>query len=251
MPNKVIPIITEGETDGCIVDAFEEAFYSERLSFTGVASGGDITLYKIHPENFRGLSGAGITGKVRTLIKQEIERRHEFRERDVIAVALLMDLDGAFIPDSQIFEGIELKYRADSIETNRVKEIRLRHREKKVRVSELVDNCSELKIGSKMVPFRAFYMSRNLEHALWDIADNLTGNAGKNRKRELSLAFIEKCESDPNYFKDLITSDAVLHGCSEYRNSWLWAFEGLHSLQRGSNVGLLPSELGFTWPDEC
>lgn len=45
MPNKVIPIITEGETDGCIVDAFEEAFYSERLSFTGVASGGDITLY--------------------------------------------------------------------------------------------------------------------------------------------------------------------------------------------------------------
>lgn len=69
MPNKVIPIITEGETDGCIVDAFEEAFYSERLSFTGVASGGDITLYKIHPENFRGLSGAGITGKVRTLIK--------------------------------------------------------------------------------------------------------------------------------------------------------------------------------------
>lgn len=50
MPNKVIPIITEGETDGCIVDAFEEAFYSERLSFTGVASGGDITLYKIHPE---------------------------------------------------------------------------------------------------------------------------------------------------------------------------------------------------------
>lgn len=153
MPNKVIPIITEGETDGCIVDAFEESFYNERLSFTGVASGGDITLYKIHPENFRGLSGAGITGKVRTLIKQEIERRHEFRERDVIAVALLMDLDGAFIPDSQIFEGIELKYRVDSIETNRVKEIRLRNREKKARASELVDNCSELKIGSKWFHF--------------------------------------------------------------------------------------------------
>ena len=32
MPNKVIPIITEGETDGCIVDAFEEAFIVSDLA---------------------------------------------------------------------------------------------------------------------------------------------------------------------------------------------------------------------------
>lgn len=68
MPNKVVPFIVEGPSDECVVDAFDEVLSEARVHFQGINSGGDITLYKIHPENFRSIPGKGIQGKIKNLI---------------------------------------------------------------------------------------------------------------------------------------------------------------------------------------
>ena len=249
MPNKVVPFIVEGQSDECVVDAFDEILSDARVRFQGISSDGDITLYKIHPENFRDLPGKGIQGKINKLIKREINKSHEFRERDILAVALLMDLDGALIPADCVTEGRVLEYMADGIRTPDIPGIRLRNSEKKTRIGELIAE-REISISSRKVPFRAFFMSRNLEHALWNISDNLAGEQGKEKKRRLSLEFIEHCEEDPAFFKQLLLSSDLLHDADGYKASWDWAFKGVNSLSRGSNVGLLPKEFGISWPDE-
>lgn len=249
MPNKVVPFIVEGQSDECVVDAFDEILSDVRVHFQGISADGDIALYKIHPENFHALPGKGIQGKIKGLIKREISKSHEFKERDILAVALLMDLDGALIPDDRVAEGRVLEYMADEIRTSDVPGIRLRNSEKKTRIGELIAE-REILFSSRKVPFRAFFMSRNLEHALWNISDNLTGEQGKEEKRQLSLEFIEHCEEDPAFFKQLLLSSDLLHGADDYKASWDWAFRGVNSLKRGSNVGLLPDEFGISWPDE-
>lgn len=250
MPNKVVPFIVEGPSDECVVDAFDEVLSEARVHFQGINSGGDITLYKIHPENFRSIPGKRIQGKIKNLIKREIDKSHEFKERDIFAVALLMDLDGALIPEDRVMEGLTLEYTMDGINTPDVSGIRMRNVEKKARIGELIGEREISLTSRRKVPFRAFFMSRNLEHALWNIPDNLTGNAGKEQKRQLSLEFIERCEDDPAFFKQLMLSSDLLHDADGYKASWDWIFSGVNSLRRGSNVGLLPEEFGISWPDE-
>lgn len=238
---KVILVITEGITDFCIPEAFDEHFSTRQ--FNGVAANGDVTVSRIDATSLRWATRGDLAKALRKIIADDIAQRHLYAIRNIIGVAQLTDLDGAYIPDERVVNGEEFLYLNDRIITPGVDGIINRNRLKRRRIDAL-RNIQELHLTRAIsVPYRLFYSSRNLEHAMHGEVDNLSVP----QKRNLSLLFSEKAQSDPEWFKSLVTSDDVLHGQTDYAESWEWATKGLNSLARGSNIGLLPEQFGLSW----
>lgn len=241
MSNRVFILLTEGESDECIADAFDECLSPH---FQGVPGHGDITVEKVSMgTDVRYMSTKAILGRIKTIIRDETTRMHEFTTRDIIAVAQITDLDGAYIPDSHVTEGDGLAYLPDGIETDHPESIIKRNRHKRSNMDGLCRQTSIKLASGRQVPYRLFYNSRNLEHAM----HGETGDLTPGRKRDLSLRLTERALDKPAWFKDLVTSEPVLHGLHDYAESWQWARQGTNSLARGSNIGLLPREFGLEW----
>lgn len=246
MKSSIFILLTEEESDLCVADAFDECLGSRmRLQFQGVPAHGDITVSRINVSGVSWPQAKNLAGTIKTIIKEESDRTHEFEMRDIIAVAQLTDLDGAYIPDAAVILGEKLRYLPDHIETPRPDDIKRRNQEKRRRMDMLRAWQSIRLTRGAEVPYRLFYDSRNLEHALHGEAGDLTPP----QKRDLSENLSEHAIADPGWFHELVTSPPVLHGHTEYHASWDWAAQGLNSLSRGSNIGLLPQEFGLEWKD--
>lgn len=99
-------------------------------------------------------------------------------------------------------------------------------------------------MDGRKVPYRIFYMSRNLEHAFLGRAQNLS-DAQKERYAALLNA---KFENDDKLFARVIEKLWNMHGSLDWSDSWQYVREGCHSLERGSNFHLLDEFLTSTEP---
>ena len=92
----------------------------------------------------------------------------------------------------------------------------------------------ELKHRKHAVPYRAYFMSRNLEHALYGSVREFSDD----EKRQLSAAFGKKYRNDPEGFIELLRSRDVKVPGDTVEETWHYAREGTNSLHRGSNLHL-------------
>lgn len=240
MRSSVFILLTEGESDMCISDAFDECLAPQ---FQGVSCHGDITVARINVGGVKWPQAKNLAGTIKTIIRREADQTHEFAMKDIIAVAQLTDLDGAYIPDDRVMPGPKLRYLSDHIETDNPQSIIERNQEKRRRMDMLCVWRSIKLIGGKEVPYRLFYSSRNLEHAMHGEA----GGLATGRKRDLALDLSSHAIRNPQWFKEYVTSAPILHGFNDYTASWEWARQGTNSLSRSSNIGLLPQEFGMEW----
>lgn len=241
MNARVFLLVTEGESDECVADALNECVGAR---FTGIAAHGDVTVMSVGTHGMAWASAKDTMGTIRGIIRGEAQRTHEFALRDVVGVAQLTDLDGAYIPDRLVKEGdMRLRYSDACIETCDVQGIIARNRRKR-HVMDLMSGWRSIRLtGGREVPYRLFYCSRNLEHAL----HGLPGDVGVDDKRILSTRVSAHAMRDPAWFHDLVGSPDVSHGVSGFADSWEWARTGVNSLARGSNIVLLPGEFGLKW----
>lgn len=89
-------------------------------------------------------------------------------------------------------------------------------------------------VEDEAFPYRVFFMSRNLEHALFGISVD----ADDDMKERLSRAFAEECRKNPRRFEGLLRNPEVCVP-GTYEETWGYIQEGVHSLERGTNLGLL------------
>ena len=83
----------------------------------------------------------------------------------------------------------------------------------------------------KGIPYRCYFMSSNLDHALYNM-QNLT----KEDKEEYSNRFYELFDGREMLFIDFLKED-VVNGCPDsFPASWRYIKEGLHSLERHTNL---------------
>ena len=88
-----------------------------------------------------------------------------------------------------------------------------------------LSRISKLTINRVRVRYLPFFMSRNLEHALY----GLQGDFDNETKGKLAHLFHLECQKNPRYFLD----------CLEEATCWA---AGANSLHRGTNLGLLFNE---------
>lgn len=189
------------------------------------------------------MTGPNMEKVIAKLINADIERRHVYTKNDVTAVVQILDLDGAFVPDGHVIQDEEpgkRRYTESGILTPNAAETIRQNHEKQKNIRSLI-SMENIRLGRKDVPFRPFYMSRNLEHVLWDEEQQLeAGDKSAYAKR----AF-RRYMKHPEELLALLRSQEVMHGFESFEESWDWPQADDNSLARGSNLGLLPDVLNL------
>lgn len=220
---KVVLFIVEGITDKTALgNVLSNLFNSETVRFA--MTEGDITTDKA-------VNSGNVLSNLNTVIKKALEK-NAFHTSDLLRVIHLIDTDGAFIPDTSVMENQDaesIEYTNNEILTTNRTSVLARNAKKKNLVSIL---RGKREIGKK--PYHIFYFSRNMEHSLHGERAELSPS----RKMELADQFDTKYGDNPQAFLELIRHGGFA-AQGDYEQTWNFIYEGIHSLERFSNLHTL------------
>jgi len=174
------------------------------------------------------------TRNIKEIIHKEIRKflnENHLVISDIVRIIHIVDTDGAFIPCDCIKhnQNENLLYLNDSIETSNVQNIIERNRIKTSLINKLI---STPKLFGK--EYEVYYVSRNLEHVLHDITDELENDA----KNELANGFVDKYLDHPEDFIAFI-SDPIFAVEGSIKETWDFIKANTNSLKRFSNLHIL------------
>ncbi|OZG68558.1 hypothetical protein [Bifidobacterium eulemuris] len=221
---KVVLLIVEGPTEETALGSVFQRLFSDSLVKFDVVHG-DMTVSQTSKEP---------RDRVRELILGELKRDRGYQWKDIAQIVQICDTDGAFIPDDLVLAGEAdaIEYREDRILTSKTESIRLRNRRKRESLRKLSD-ISCLTYQKHEVPYRIYYFSRNMEHALHNRSDSLSNS----EKSKLAQSFRRRFSNDLPQFKAFMRSPEVAVP-GDYQTTWSVLQEGVSSLRRGSNLHL-------------
>lgn len=163
-------------------------------------------------------------------------QRYPFKKKDICQIMHVIDTDGAFIAEERVAfcaDAKKIRYKLDCIETATTAYIKSQNRQK----SEVVQKLFKLSEVNR-IPYRLYYLSRNMEHVLHNRADICTDE----EKRDLADQFVVQYEDKPEDFRAFI-SDAAFAVQGSYQETWRFIFDGTNSLHRHTNLHLaLPNQ---------
>lgn len=152
---------------------------------------------------------------------------------DVRRIVHIIDMDGAFIPESDIIQTDDgkVKYNNQSIEYFEPNIIMNRNRKKariirKLLQVERIDN----------IPYKIYFASCNMDHVLFDDRNSNTADKGRN-------AFIFSNTEDINtkIYESVFANNIRAEGT--YMESWDMIMEDHNSLLRHTNINLFLKEI--------
>ena len=225
---KVLLFIVEGENDIAAL-----AYPLESLHKACTADGsiqfdftdGDITTSK--PMKFN-----EIKNKIAKIIRDYCQQSPRINKSDICEVVLLLDMDGAYIPDEAIVQSDEHKeafYGESTILHKYTDNVRIPHKRKRHNVDILI-NIRDVMGG---IPFSVYYVACNFEHVACGDA-NLTALEKSRAADDFAFKFGE----DANGFRSFFCDDDTLTLGKTYSDSWDAIREGLNSLHRHSNLNV-------------
>lgn len=225
--SKIILFIVEGMSDEvALAPALEQIITSTTVKFKVMRS--DITC------DF-GSTVKNIESRIKRLcVKKFLNENNQFTERDIYTIVHIVDLDGAFAPDSLIVEDTTLEktqYHDDCIVCkDRNLFIRTKNNKKLILLHLCTLKEIAIPYGIK-VPYFIYYMSCNLDHVLHD-----KRNSSIEEKKNNSIDFSDKYDS-PQAFENFFNEEKIkIDGT--YEDTWKYVQQGSNSLLRGSNFWL-------------
>lgn len=221
MPRKrIVFVIVEGPSDEEALGVLLNRFFDSNAVYIHIMHCDITSELDISPGN--------IVAKIGNLVRKYAGKT--FKYTDFSQIIHIADMDGAFIPDDAIVEDPTVEkpfYSITGIQTKNKIGIANRNRRKR-------ENLNRLSVTHKVwnIPYRIYYMSCNLDHALYGLL-----NSTADEKENNAFAFAKKYRDDIHGFVSyLCESDfSVIGG---YPESWKYIREGLHSLERHTNFGL-------------
>ena len=216
---KVIIFIVEGNSDKKALEKIFQKIYRNKdivFKFTD----GDIT----SDEN---MTGAKAVEKIYNKVEEYMKDKKLLRQH-IWQIVHIFDTDGTFIPDTAVVKGgtAQLVYTPTQICCKNVQKVLERNERK----SKLMDYLLRLK-DIKNIPYVGFFMSSNLDHALYD-----EQNLSQELKGEYADAFYTVFSGREELFIDFL-EDEVSNGVPDsFPSSWRYIKDGLHSLERHTNL---------------
>lgn len=219
---KVILVIVEGPSDDTALGSILGKIFEEHRVFVKVTFG-DITTDRYTTAN-------NVAGKLGDLVKAYAQSMY-FERKDFLKVIHIVDMDGAYIPDDAIVENSELNkslYSLTEIQTAKPENIARRNEKKR----NILNRISTLKKVWGSIPYQVYYMSCNLDHVLYNKM-----NISDEEKEENAYKFAEKYKNDIPGFLCFI-SESDFSRVDDYKESWIFIKDDVHSLERFTNLGL-------------
>jgi len=216
---KVVIFIVEGNSDKKALEKIFQKIYKHKnivFKFTD----GDIT--SDETMNIYTVCDA-IYDKVNEYTKDK-----KLQSKHIWQIVHIFDTDGTYVPDSAIVKGDSKKYvySPTEISCRNIQSVLDRNKRK----SKLMNFLLEQK-DIKGIPYIGYFMSSNLDHALYDeqnLADDLKG--------DYADAFYTEFVGREELFVDFL-KDEVVNGVPDgFPVSLHYIKEGLHSLERHTNL---------------
>lgn len=156
---------------------------------------------------------------------------------DIEEIIHIVDTDGIYIPDDCIME--KNTDRGGFVyETNKIcvpdKDRAIDRNKRKRNVIDKLVSLDHIFVDNKKVKYSVYFFSCNLDHYLYD-KRNLMGY----EKIAMAKRFSDMCIDDSQYFIDIMCNLINVPKMTSYKKSWEYIKKGIHSLERGSNLGVL------------
>jgi hypothetical protein len=221
MPRKkIVFVIVEGPSDEEALGVLLNRIYDSRAVYVQVMHCDITTELDVNAGN--------VIAKIGDVVRKYAGRT--FKPGDFSRIIHITDMDGAFIPDDSVVEDdavVKPLYSVTEIRTRSKSAIEDRNHRKR-------DCLNRLSSASRIwgVPYQIYYMSCNLDHALYGKL-----NSTDDEKETDAFAFTKRYRNDiPGFMNYISESDFSVAG--SYLRSWQYIREGLHSLERHTNFGL-------------
>lgn len=225
---KVVLFLVEGIYDETALYGIMETIINQNSTVKFHTLNGDITTRNC-------INETNVIAKINKFVSTYIDKENTFNAKDIHEIIHIIDTDGAFIPASSVEINNETQsniYTERKILTKNVA-AQQEMMEKKKRIVSRLNSINEIKIKQKQVSYHIYYLSRNLEHALWNNIQTLSCK----KKRVLAEWFDLQYADKPEDFKKFINSkDIAVPG--NYQETWTFIMTGLNSLHRHSNMHL-------------
>ncbi len=226
---KFVLIICEGPTDENALYRIMKGFFSPCEIRFHISHGDPLTSF---PDDKNPMI------RIRAMVNQE-KKKYALKDKDILAVIQITDTDGAYIPDSAVIDDPEadkIIYGNNEIRTKFTNSIITRNRKKRTNVDKLLPQYG---INNE-IPYRIYFVSRNLEHALYGRDEYLTDN----KKSYLADDFSDRFGKNWRLFLSYVEKECDPIG-KDYRDSWKKIREGTASLERHTNLNFLFEEFSY------
>lgn len=219
--DKVVVFIVEGATDKkALENIFKKIYRYKKIHFE--FTHGDIT-----SDEESNISN------VETIIYEHVNQYRKdkkLKKSDICQIIHIFDMDGAYIDESHIIEGetTELFYTTKNISCKNTGKAKKRNQHKS-KLMEYLLACDDI----KGIPYQCFYLSSNLDHALYN-----QQNLNDETKIAYANAFYEQFLGREKLFIDFLNMEVVNGVPENFPASWRYIKEGLHSLERHTNLNI-------------
>ncbi len=219
---KVVLIIVEGPSDDEALALVFTNFYKQYSQ--------SVMVHVVHGDITTELSGKSQTIRNRVT---DVIRYHanvnKFTNEDYAQIIHLIDTDGAFVDEKFVIQDDTADlpiYSIQDIKTKNKSGIVQRNMLKSHNLNEL----SVIKNIWKIIPYKVYYMSCNLDHVLYD-----KQNSTDSDKEDCAHKFAKKYKDDLDGFISFISNSSFSVKLG-YKDSWNFIKTGLNSLNRYSNL---------------
>lgn len=219
---KIVLVIVEGPSDDAALGVIFNRLFDKNTVYIEILHG-DITADM-------DIAPADIVKALGSVVKRYADSMH-FKQVHFRQVIHLIDMDGAYIPDSHIIENPEAEkplYSLTEIQTVRREQLLRRNQQKREKIDRI---CGMQKVWGS-IPYQAYYMSSNLDHVLYNEL-----NSSDEEKENNAYAFAKRYKDDIDGFLKFV-SESDFSRMEGYKESWTFIKTGLHSLERYTNLGL-------------
>ncbi len=224
---KIVYVIVEGPSDDIALGAILQRFFDRDMVHVEIIHGDITSDLEVNKSN--------IVAKIGNTIKSYANAYH-FKQDDFKEVIHLVDTDGAFIGEDCIVKDIAANkpmYSLKNIHTNNPEKLKLRNKRK----SENLNQIAHLNKVWKSIPYKAYYMSCNLDHVLYNKL-----NSSDDEKENNAYAFARRYKNDIDEFLAFIL-DSNFSKINDFKDSWKFIMTEKHSLERWSNLGICFKEI--------
>lgn len=224
---KLIFVIVEGPSDDEALGVIINRLYDKNAVHIEITHGDITSELSVTPGN--------IAAKVGDLVRGYAKSNH-YKAADFQDVLHLIDMDGAYISETDIVEDPSAEkacYSTTEIRTSRPAQLIARNKRKSDNINRI---CFMGKVWGS-VPYRAYYMSANLDHVLYNKL-----NSTDDDKEKDGFVFVKKYKDHLDDFLVFI-SDSDFSVCDEFKKSWEFIKAGRHSLERHTNLGICFKEI--------
>ena len=218
---KIVFIIVEGPSDEEALGVLFDRIFDRQTVYVHIMHR-DIT-------TGRGVKPEKILARLGNEIRSYAKSNH-FTNTDFQEIIHIVDMDGAYIPDSCIVEdpaAVKPVYSTSAIAVCSAGNIIIRNEQKRQNLDKL---CTCMQLWK--IPYRVFYMSCNLDHVLYNKL-----NSTDTEKENDAYSFALRYRNNINAFKHFI-SDSDFSVMNGYKESWEFIKSDTESLNRHTNLGL-------------